>query len=102
MSKQAELLCLAIRADNAWMAELRRIYGRNACNVRYQPEGQGADNSQLRALYEAWNAANESWRDAVGLSDKPQAELNAIGEQLVIPGCERARDRGPAQLGLWD
>lgn len=29
------------------------------------------------------------------------AELTPIGEQLVIPGCERDKRSGPAQLNLW-
>jgi hypothetical protein len=28
-------------------------------------------------------------------------ELTPIGEQYVIPGCERAKDRGPAQFDLF-
>lgn len=31
-----------------------------------------------------------------------RTELTPQGEQHVLPGCEKARDRGPAQHGLWD
>jgi hypothetical protein len=28
-------------------------------------------------------------------------ELTPIGEQYVIPGCERDKRKGPAQFDLW-
>lgn len=36
---------------------------------------------------------------------KPAIELTPIGEQYVVPGCERretARGQAPTQLTLWD
>ena len=32
----------------------------------------------------------------------PAVELTPIGEQYVVPGCERDKARGAAQGGLWD
>jgi hypothetical protein len=29
------------------------------------------------------------------------SELTPIGEQFIIPGCERDTRSGPAQLNLW-
>ena len=31
----------------------------------------------------------------------PSIELTDIGEQYVIPGCERDATRGPKQSDLW-
>ncbi len=33
---------------------------------------------------------------------EPTTELTEIGEQYVIPGCERDQARGPKQGKLWD
>ena len=33
---------------------------------------------------------------------EPTIELTEIGEQYVIPGCERDQARGPKQGKLWD
>ncbi len=33
---------------------------------------------------------------------EPTTELTEIGEQYVIPGCERDQARGPKQGRLWD
>jgi len=45
-----------------------------------------------------WYGAGDSFRST------PATELTPIGEQLVIPGCERretARGRRPTQRSLW-
>lgn len=56
-----------------------------------------------------WCAPADTWRQKhphgryEGIS--PTTELTAIGEQFVIPGCERretARGRRPTQSSLWD
>lgn len=34
---------------------------------------------------------------------QPRVELTEIGEQYVIPGCERRYEPGkPKQIGLWE
>jgi hypothetical protein len=33
---------------------------------------------------------------------EPRTELTDIGEQYVIPGCERDPSRGPKQGSLWE
>jgi hypothetical protein len=41
----------AMKADAAWQAELVRLFGKKAGDVRYQPAGEGPDGSELRRLY---------------------------------------------------
>jgi len=51
-------------ADDAWSAELERIFGRQAGTARYQPRGQGEPGSRLRALYEERQVARIRWHDS--------------------------------------
>lgn len=44
----AHLTRLAMAADDAWQAELVRIYGRQACNARYDARGKATP--ELRRL----------------------------------------------------
>lgn len=51
---------------------------------------------------EGWEASScVSWARA---PDAPAArtELTAVGEQHVLPGCERVVRQSGKQLGLWD
>jgi hypothetical protein len=48
----------AISADEAWGAELRRLFGKRAGDVRYTPKGAGAPGSELRRLHDAKVAAD--------------------------------------------
>ncbi|MBS4051278.1 MAG: hypothetical protein KGZ69_08745 [Methylomonas sp.] len=41
----------AMKADAAWQAELVRLFGKKAGDVRYQPAGKGQEGSELRRLY---------------------------------------------------
>jgi hypothetical protein len=52
------------RADDAWMAELVRIWGKDAGDVRYTSHARGDAGSTLRALYDARNAASDAWTNA--------------------------------------
>ena len=62
MGAMTNLYLAAVAADNAWHAELVRIFGRrNAANVRYQKSGRGDPGSNLRYLYDARTAAREAW-----------------------------------------
>ena len=48
-----DLVQAAIAADDAWSAELRRLYGDQAGDVRYTAKGAGANGSELRRLHDA-------------------------------------------------
>lgn len=48
-------------ADDAWSAELHRVFGRNAGQARYEPRGKGEPGTKLRALHDAREAARSSW-----------------------------------------
>ncbi len=43
----------AMDADEAYGAELRRLFGKRAGDVRYTAKGNGEPGSRLRALYHA-------------------------------------------------
>jgi hypothetical protein len=57
-----ELYYAAVHADHAWGVELRRIFGKNAGDVRYTIQGEGTPGSTLRALYDARCVAEAAWR----------------------------------------
>ena len=48
----------ALAADDAYGAELRRVFGLRAGDVRYTKQGNGEQGSTLRALYAAKIAAD--------------------------------------------
>jgi hypothetical protein len=41
----------AIAADDAWSAELTRLFGKQAGDKRYTKEGKGEEGSELRRLH---------------------------------------------------
>jgi hypothetical protein len=47
--------------DDAWSAELGRLFGKHAGDVRYSLAGRGDEGSELRRLYDAFRDANEAW-----------------------------------------
>lgn len=55
------------QADHAWSEELSHIFGRDACNARYEKRGKGHPGSTLRTLYDAREAARITWEVATGL-----------------------------------
>ena len=48
----------AVAADEAYGAELRRLFGKLAGDARYAPEGDGEPGSELRRLRDAKLAAD--------------------------------------------
>lgn len=48
----------AITADEAWGAELRRMFGKAAGDIRYRAAGTGLPGSHLRHLHDAKLAAD--------------------------------------------
>jgi hypothetical protein len=48
-------------ADDAWSAELKRTFGKDACNARYTERGKGSEGSELRRLHDAREAARLAW-----------------------------------------
>ena len=48
-------------ADDAWSAELRRVFGKDSGQARYEPRGKGTDGSALRRLHDAREAARSLW-----------------------------------------
>jgi hypothetical protein len=51
----------ALATDKAWSVQLTKLFGKNAGDVRYTKEGQGAECSLLRKLYDARKEAQQNW-----------------------------------------
>jgi len=47
--------------DKAWSAELQRLFGKRAGDVRYLAQGYGEPGSELRRLHDAAKAAHDAW-----------------------------------------
>lgn len=69
---KAEACAAATIADDDWSAELHRIFGRDACQARYDGRGRGLAGSTLRRLHDHrqlclgyWEAACIAQREAV-------------------------------------
>jgi hypothetical protein len=52
------------QADDAWSAELKRIFGKRAGDARYTAEGKGEEGSDLRRLHDAREAARVAWHQS--------------------------------------
>lgn len=48
-------------ADAAWQAELKKLYGKRAGDMRYTEAGEGEPGSDLRAAFNARRAAMLEW-----------------------------------------
>jgi hypothetical protein len=48
-------------ADDAWSAELKRCFGNNAGQARYEPRGKGELGSKLRELHDQRMNAQSAW-----------------------------------------
>lgn len=48
-------------ADDAWSAELKRVFGKRSAEARYTKLGHGEEGSQLRALHDALIVARAAW-----------------------------------------
>lgn len=53
----------AIDAETAWTRELKRTFGRDACNARYEKRGQGVPGGALNAAYMERTAAMTALHD---------------------------------------
>ncbi len=88
-------------ADSAWTAAVVALCGKDAGTLRYTYVARGEPGSELRALFDARAAAHNVWLEACNCGPAFPTELTPIGEQLVIPGCERRTTDKVKQLGLW-
>ncbi len=70
MNHLHELYYAAVKADDNWHNELVRIFGKQACNVRYTKEGKGFIGSFLNEAYRAHRIACDAWANAVKESQK--------------------------------
>ena len=59
MTKDEELYMAAKAADEAWSAELVRVYGQDAGDVRYTARGYATP--ELKRLHDARMDACEAW-----------------------------------------
>lgn len=48
-------------ADDAWSAELKRLFGKQAGDARYGTRGKGEEGSALRRLHDARMEAQRVW-----------------------------------------
>jgi hypothetical protein len=48
-------------ADDAWGAELARVFGKASGDARYGLGGRGAEGTELRRLHDAREAARSAW-----------------------------------------
>lgn len=51
-------------ADDAWSEELRRVFGKNAGQARYESRGRGEEGSKLRKLHDARESARAAWHQS--------------------------------------
>ena len=51
-------------ADDAWSAELVRLFGKSAGDARYGARGKGEEGSKLRQLHDARMAAQSRWHQS--------------------------------------
>ena len=64
----------ALRADNAWGAELIRAFGKDANRVqRYTVEGRGDTGSKLRKLHDAKTAASLEYSNLMSATQTVEA-----------------------------
>jgi hypothetical protein len=61
MPLYSEVHKAALATDKAWQAELERVFGKRAGDMRYTKEGKGTEGGTLRAVYNARRMAQEAW-----------------------------------------
>lgn len=76
--RRAELYRAALAADQRFAAELKKAYGRDACNRRYD-----ADTSKhppaVREAYAEFQATNEAWLEAMRATfNTPEEEVGDV------------------------
>ena len=80
-------------ADKAWSAELVRLFGRDAGDVRYTAEGKGQPGSVLRQLHDAVAAARVAWERERGIYAEPIHFLpGAAGNPIRLDGLRPVSD----------
>jgi hypothetical protein len=52
------------QADDAWSAELVKVFGKQSGQARYEPRGKGNEGSKLRQLHDAREAARVAWHNS--------------------------------------
>lgn len=55
----------AVNADNAWSAELEKLFGKRAGDVRYTEEGKGRPGTALNRAYLHWKEVSARWRNVM-------------------------------------
>ena len=78
----------AIAADEAWSAELRRLFGAKAGDVRYTKRGEGEPGSELRRLHDAKIAADRALR---GAENPRSGSLHVEVVELPKWGSDRSK-----------
>lgn len=51
-------------SDDAWGAELKRVFGKRSAEARYTSLGRGEDGSELRRLHDVRQAAQSTWHSS--------------------------------------
>lgn len=74
----------ALKTDNAWQAELEKVFGKQAGDKRYVRAGKGEPGTALRAAYEARQMAQEAWH----------ADGEALGEESLANRAPRLAGGG--------
>lgn len=52
---------IALAADAAWSAELRKAFGKHAGDVRYTSRGEGSPGTPLNNAYLVFRRTNDAW-----------------------------------------
>lgn len=63
MNKMHELYKLFGEADDAWSAELKKVFGKHAGDARY--DNRGVSTDKLKALYAEFKHTGDAWRHAI-------------------------------------
>jgi hypothetical protein len=53
----------ALKADHAWQAELTRMFGKRAGDVRYTKQGEGKPGTVLNDTFLVFREANDKLND---------------------------------------
>jgi hypothetical protein len=69
----------ALAADQAWSAELQRLFGKHAGDVRYHAAGKGDAGTALRRLYDTYVVARDSWSVECQEAPKPTVVDDGMG-----------------------
>ncbi len=65
MPATMSLYSAAITADRRWSAELSRLFGKQAGDVRYTKRGEGEPGTELNAAYREFTRTSAEWRDSL-------------------------------------